>query len=646
MVKNRAFRFLISAALLLLCAGGALVPGRVWAEGAAPFFGLRPEPVDLSGLELPPLENPAAGIRASRYVPAGFLQAQTASLPGYPSYNDDINNLSNMPPIRNQNPYGTCWAFASIGAMEISALKQGLTSNPNFSELHLAWFAFKDPDKSFPLFNSNGILDQGGNAAMSTAFFSRIAGPVDETALPYGNAENSNQVSGVRTNAADYPLSGLRLWETSQFAFTAATTDSQRDHIKNLILKNGAVQVSYYAGSGAFSSPGGEASYYVPGSYSVNHAVLVVGWDDNYSRNNFTNQPGQDGAWLVRNSWGTSSGTQGYFWMSYSQYIGDVTAYAVSKVDSGLKHYGNDYRGMTSSAGIGGKTAWAAKVFKTEGHEAVKQVGFYTTDSGTAYEAYVYAVNDPSRPLSGTLAAQTSGTFDYAGYHTVNLDKDVPLAAGQSFSVVVKLVNNSSTSPIALSSSSGMGYFSSDGSTWKTWNNNPCLKAFTVPTSATPVKPGEEPGPEPTPGSGDLENMPPKITTDSLPEGFVDYSYSATIEAEGTNLTWGIPYYLPSGLGYSVNSDRTKMTISGRPARGAEGIYTIPVQVSNSAGSSSARFSLTIWRSKLDRDWGWWDEWGDVITDVLGLGSGGCDTGLFGLPAGIALLALLAWRKR
>ena len=140
--------------------------------------------------------------------------------------------------------------------------------------------------------------------------------------------------------------------------------------------------------------------------------------------------------------------------------------------------------------------------------------------------------------------------------------------------------------------------------------------------------------------------MPPKITTDSLPEGFVDYSYSATIEAEGTNLTWGIPYYLPSGLGYSVNSDRTKMTISGRPARGAEGIYTIPVQVSNSAGSSSARFSLTIWRSKLDRDWGWWDEWGEVITDVLGLGSGGCNTGLFGLPAGIALLALLAWRKR
>ena len=643
-MRNRFFRFLMSGALLLLCASGALVPERVWAEGAVPFFGLLPEPVDLSGLELPPLKNPDAGIHAARYIPAGFSQVQTATLPGYPSYNDNINNLSNMPPIRNQNPYGTCWSFASTGALEISAIKQGLASAPDFSELHLAWFAFKDPDKSFPLFNSNGILDQGGNAAMSTAFFSRVAGPVDETALPYGDAANSKQVNGIKTNATDYPLNGLRLLETSQFAFTSATTDSQRDHIKNLILKNGAVQVSYYAGSGAFSSPGGEASYYVPGSYSVNHAVLVVGWDDNYSRTNFSTQPGQDGAWLVRNSWGTSSGTNGYFWMSYSQYIGDVTAYAVSKADAGLKHYGNDYRGMTSSAGIGGKTAWAAKVFKSEGHEAVKQVGFYTTDSSTAYEAYIYAVNDPSRPLSGTRAAQASGTFDYAGYHTVNLDKNVPLAAGQSFSVVVKLVNNSSTSPIALSSSSGTGYFSSDGSTWKTWNNNPCLKAFTVPTSETPVTPGEEPGPEPTPGSGDLENMPPKITTDSLPEGFVDYSYSATIKATGAGSIRLTVSGLPGGVNFIDNGDGTG-TLHGKPWSGSAGVYTVSVLARNDYGSSSARFSLTIWRSKLDRDWGWWDEWGGVITDVLGISSGGCDMGL-GFPAGVALLALLALRKR
>ncbi|MCR4818918.1 MAG: SYNERG-CTERM sorting domain-containing protein, partial [Fretibacterium sp.] len=497
-------------------------------------------------------------------------------------------------------------------------------------------------------YNSNGVLDQGGNRGMSTAFFARLAGPVNESQLPYTSASGSSEIPGVMANATDYPLSGLRLSDTAQLAFSSNTTDSERDHIKNLILENGSVQISYYAGSGAASNPGGGASYYFPGAYSVNHAVLIVGWDDNYSRNNFSTQPGQDGAWLIRNSWGSNSGTNGYFWMSYSQYIGDVTAYAVRKVDSGLKHYGNDYRGMTSSAGIGGKTAWAAKVFKTEGHEAVKQVGFYTTDTNTECDVYVYAVYKDTRPRSGKLAAQVSKTFDYAGYHTVDLNQEVPLAAGQSFSVVVKLVNNSSTSPIALSSSSGMGYFSSDGSTWKTWNNNPCLKAFTVPTSASPIQPDENnPGEDPTPGSGDLTNMPPKITTDSLPEGFVDYSYSATIRTTGASPIQLNVSGLPGGVNFTDNGDGTG-TLHGRPWSGSAGIYTVSVLARNNYGSSSARFSLTIWRSKLDRDWGWWDEWGEVITDLLGIGGGGggCDAGLFGLPAGLALIPLLRRKKR
>ena len=125
----------------------------------------------------------------------------------------------------------------------------------------------------------------------------------------------------------------------------------------------------------------------------------------------------------------------------------------------------------------------------------------------------------------------------------------------------------------------------------------------------------------------------------------MDYSYSATIKATGASPIQLNVSGLPGGVNFTDNGDGTG-TLHGRPWSGSAGIYTVSVLARNNYGSSSARFSLTIWRSKLDRDWGWWDEWGDVITDVLGLGSGGCDTGLFGLPAGIALLALLAWRKR
>lgn len=49
------------------------------------------------------------------------------------------------------------------------------------------------------------------------------------------------------------------------------------------------------------------------------HAVVIIGWDDNYSRNNFnsSNRPKNNGAWLILNSWGTDWGNNGTAWVSY-----------------------------------------------------------------------------------------------------------------------------------------------------------------------------------------------------------------------------------------------------------------------------------------------------------------------------------------
>lgn len=102
----------------------------------------------------------------------------------------------------------------------------------------------------------------------------------------------------------------------------ASTITGGRNAIKNKIKELGGVMVSYYADDLYMTFD--NKSYYDPETtkYSgINHAVSVVGWDDNYSKSNFLAgyQPKKNGAWLVKGSWGVSSGTDGYYWISYEE---------------------------------------------------------------------------------------------------------------------------------------------------------------------------------------------------------------------------------------------------------------------------------------------------------------------------------------
>ena len=54
-------------------------------------------------------------------------------------------------------------------------------------------------------------------------------------------------------------------------------------------------------------------AYYCLIAFSTNHEVCIVGWDDNYPKSNFKTQPSGDGAWLAKNSYGTSFRQQWLF---------------------------------------------------------------------------------------------------------------------------------------------------------------------------------------------------------------------------------------------------------------------------------------------------------------------------------------------
>lgn len=490
------------------CAAFFVTVGIVCALFSSPALaknatGYIPEPFDTTYLRNDPPRFPAKHINNDR------VGATDDSLPV--SY--DLRNYGRVPAVRNQNPYGTCWAHATLGAMEANYLTQRLNDtiseidSVDLSELHMSWFVYKDPGegKSFPIGTANfgsGVLGQGGNAAMSTAYLTRLAGAVYESKMPYSEAGTdasaadtilTNLVGSKEATDSSYAPIALRLLERYDMGLVSK---DNRDLVKQMVMEHGAVQISYYAGSGAYNPDSSTTAYFYNSGDITNHAVLIVGWDDNFASKDFNADaskcPKENGAWLVRNSWGSSWGDKGYFWMSYEQYINWGYVFIAGDYEFGLKHYGYDYLGLTN-ASVYSNTAYGANVFSADSYEIIESAAFYTCNNNTSCDVYVYDLGTeaPSSPVSGILLTSSSGHYyPIAGYHTVKFDSAVPISAGHYFSVVVKF-EHTGNACVPFSNSgkivSGVSYTSSSlTSDWKVCTaDNACIKAFTLPSSNT-----------------------------------------------------------------------------------------------------------------------------------------------------------------
>lgn len=384
----------------------------------------------------------------------------------------DYRKTGRAPQIGNQGSLGTCWAFASLKALESSLLPgKSLELSVDHMTLH----------NSFSM-----SQDAGGEYTMSMAYLLAWQGPVLESEDPYGDG---------------YSPDGLKPCLHVQDIQILPAKDYEA--IKQAVYRYGGVQSSLYTSMRNYQS---ESVYYnrttnsycYIGDEKPNHDSVIIGWDDNYSKDNFNMGLEGDGAFICTNSWGEDFGDQGYFYVSYYDTnigVHNIVYTGVEPADNYDHNYQSDLCGWVGQIGYGRDSAWFANAYTAGKGENLEAAGFYATDQNTDYELYVARhLGENADQTFGQRVKVAEGRLRYAGFYTIPLDQKIVLDDGEKFAIIVKITTPGTVHPVAIEYdagngmaeidlSDGEGYLSFDGDKWEhveeTQKCNVCLKAYT-----------------------------------------------------------------------------------------------------------------------------------------------------------------------
>ena len=374
----------------------------------------------------------------------------------------DLREVNRVSEIRNQGSTATCWACASLEALESSLLPANKYIFSVDSMIN---------DNSFGLDES-----AGGKYTMALAYLLSWQGPKLEE-------DAENQDIAVHLQEAHF-------------------YDSENlDEIKMAVYQYGGVSSSIYASVSTSNLTNSSSynratnSYCYVGNSKPNHDVVIIGWDDSYPASKFSETVPGNGAFICQNSWGTGFGDDGVFYISY--YDSNIGNQAVSyvKVDTNNTYsyiYQSDLCGWVGQIGYNKEWAYGANTFVADSDQQIEAAGFYALGENTSYQIYFVSNYENTSTLSEKELV-ASGTVSQKGYYTIKFNSAKPVKAGESFAIVLYVNTPDTKRPLAVEYATdkmteavditdGKGFISNNGLDWEnvedTVSSNLCIKAY------------------------------------------------------------------------------------------------------------------------------------------------------------------------